>query len=319
MAKRRRNDDGVEEVHDKYNGSRFRGKRKRSFLNRSASTISLPYFAPAVHLPARLPTTAEIENSQDIFTERTGAKVVSVGSCFVVKYGRHVNLEEGRTMKFVEEYAGMPVPRVYALYRERELNFIIMERIEGQTLQDAWATLSDAEKHDVAAEIKRHLRHLRATQGPGGFCSLDNLPLRDTLFSTGHANDLLRCAGPFSSESDLVDAIVRKCRASESLQGKASFYADNLPLVFQDHVPILSHGDLQRKNIMVRAESAQGSTLAFLDWEFAGWYPTFWEFAQTVCGCGLFDDDWYYWIPKFLDPFLREYAWLSILPREIDY
>ena len=162
----------------------------------------------------------------------------------------------------------------------------------GQTLQDAWATLSDAEKHDVAAEIKRHLRHLRATQGPGGFCSLDNLPLRDTLFSTGHANDLLRCAGPFSSESDLVDAIVRKCRASESLQGKASFYADNLPLVFQDHVPILSHGDLQRKNIMVRAESAQGSTVAFLDWEFAGWYPTFWEFAQTVCGCGLFDDDW---------------------------
>ena len=56
-----------------------------------------------------------------------------------MKFGLGVNLIEGENMLFVREKTNIPIPRVFALYSAPETgkNFIVMERILGQTLLSA--------------------------------------------------------------------------------------------------------------------------------------------------------------------------------------
>jgi hypothetical protein len=63
---------------------------------------------------------------------------VVVGLHFVVKYSRAINLEEGRTIIFIKENTLVLVPRVYALFNDTitRINYIIIERIYGKTLED---------------------------------------------------------------------------------------------------------------------------------------------------------------------------------------
>ena len=49
--------------------------------------------------------------------------------------------------------------------------------------------------------------------------------------------------------------------------------------------------------------------LALVDWEFAGWYPDYWEYCKTYRLTVM--DDWIKRIPSFLDPRYEvlEYVW----------
>jgi hypothetical protein len=75
---------------------------------------------------------------------------------------------------------------------------------------------------------------------------------------------------------------------------KADFYRRALPFIFRDHPPVFTHGDLQQKNILVRKVPCSGKgeetrfkyEIAILDWEFAGWYPSYWEYSRALFACG---------------------------------
>ncbi|KAI1333114.1 kinase-like domain-containing protein [Xylariaceae sp. FL0255] len=49
---------------------------------------------------------------------------------------------------------------------------------------------------------------------------------------------------------------------------------------------IFTHGDIAARNILVR----DGKIVALLDWEFAGWYPEYWEYVFAFRG--LDNVDW---------------------------
>lgn len=146
--------------------------------------------------------------------------------------------------------------RVYALYTEMGKIYIVIERIHGGTLQDQWSTLSESEKTIVAVQIKRHLRDVRALPLPSRCCSLDDKSLRDSLLC---AERTLEYDGPFEEGMDLVDAIVNKFRASEALEGKEHLYGTLIPSILGDSSPVLTHGDLQRKNMMIKTIKMTGT------------------------------------------------------------
>ncbi|KIW63488.1 hypothetical protein PV04_10320 [Phialophora macrospora] len=295
----------------------------RSFLNlnpskaspvaalRPITPVSVPYYAPAIDLPAPLPTTAEIENSDQILKDGA-VKVVAVGTHFIVKYGKRLNLEEGRMMVFVQQSTRVPVPRVSALYQDNGKNFIVMEKIHGQTLQDAWDTFDDRKKQEIISHLKGYVKQIRNIQSPAGYCSLGKRPLLHPMFASP-SDDY---NGPFESEAKLNDALIRKCRDSPALNKKAEYYERVIPKVFVGHPPILTHGDLQQKNIMIRTGSTVNIVL--LDWESAGWYPSYWEYVNTIFA-SWFESDWFRWVDDFLEPFPNEYAWYAMLAQEIGY
>jgi hypothetical protein len=43
-----------------------------------------------------------------------------------------------------------------------------------------------------------------------------------------------------------------------------------------DHRIVFTHGDLSPRNVIVKERRVQ----ALLDWEYAGWYPEYWEYVK---------------------------------------
>jgi aminoglycoside phosphotransferase len=95
---------------------------------------------------------------------------------------------------------------------------------------------------------------------------------------------LTKSPGPFTSEADfnttLVDTFVAKSKGQVGPYIRGMVDAHRHDIVF-------THGDFRPNNIMVK----DGRVTAIIDWEMAGWYPDYWEFAKAV-HLEHFADDW---------------------------
>jgi hypothetical protein len=281
-------------------------------------TESIGHCAPLHSLPSRLPSQDEIARSSEFFSKRAGCAVVGVGRHYVVKYGSQVDLNEGETMLHVARSTAVRVPQVFALFRDEEnkKNYIIMERIHGETLEQLWPSLSQVEKEEVSSRLKASMDELRRLPSPGVFCALKCRPLPDRLLQTQGAS--FADDGTYDSEQELNSALLDRYAASETRPvGKVKFYSRMWPAVFARHPPTFTHGDLQRKNIILVSSEAGIMSIALLDWETAGWYPDYWEYVRAFFACARFEDDWNLWLDTILKPFPREYAWMYILIKEM--
>jgi hypothetical protein len=290
------------------------------------SSHSIPYFANNADLPADLPTVAEIAAATDILHTSTGRKVVGIGTHFVVKYGQQVDVLEGSTTLFLSQSTSVPVPRIYALFQnpDKTTTYIVMERIHGSCLANAWPAMHQASKEAVASQLQCILQRMRELPSPGGYCSVGRRGLPDGLFWTQDPTKLF--AGPFDTEAQLNAAMLAKYVADGLSKHKAAYYARAFGDVFRGHEPRFSHADLQRKNIMVRhGPAVEGEAkwevasldVVLIDWEYAGWYPSYWEYARAIFACGRWDDDWNEWVDGFLEPWRSEYAWVQMLLGEM--
>ncbi|EEQ84739.2 phosphotransferase enzyme family protein [Blastomyces dermatitidis ER-3] len=183
--------------------------------------IKLPYFAPDI--PHPLTENTEIENAT-LLVKHNGYKVVQVAT-------------------------KVKIPRVYALYNDPEslTNYIIMEFIEGNSLDTQWAHFTNCQKCEVATTLRQYFDELR------------NSPHQATL------NEAL--ALKYIGESE------------HRTTYNTDFYRRSLSHVFRGHVPKFTHGDFQRKNIMIKQlpNNANNSKyeVTIIDWETAGWYPSY--------------------------------------------
>lgn len=292
-------------------------------IRRQMASVSLPYYADMATLPAGIPTVKDIESSPDVLCDQRGCRVVGLGQHFVAKYGLTVDLIEGETMLFIRRATSVLVPRIYALFKDPKSHkaYIIMERIEGKRLDSEWGSLSHTERGVITYKLRMSFDELRKLKSPGGYCSLSERPLLDNIFWTNDTVDSI--AGPFDTETQLNDAMLKKYVFNNLPQRKSDFYKRAFPSVLQEHPPVFSHGDFQRKNVLLRKQSRCGEDgqaaydPVIIDWEFAGWYPSYWEYSRALYACGRWNDDWSLWIEKVLDPYWNEWAWMDMLLREL--
>lgn len=194
-----------------------------------------------------------------------------------------------------------------------------MERITANILKSEWPSLSDTQKEAVVTKIRSLLKVLRSLPSPGGYCSLGNLPLLDDVFWTGSASQ--NFYGPFRTEGEFNEAMLGIYIFHNRPKNKAEFYKQTFPSIFRDNPPVFTHGDFQRKNILLRSvgDTEQDVDLIFLDWEFAGWYPTYWEYSKAVFSVGMWEDDWGLWLNRIFEPdlYLNEWVWIQMLFLEL--
>ncbi|KAJ9636997.1 uncharacterized protein PV06_08151 [Exophiala oligosperma] len=275
--------------------------------------VEFPYYAPRNELPAPLPTIHDIQNATEIIDDGgwIEQKVVGIGP-FVVKYGEAVSLEEGQKMQFVRACTTtVRVPRVYALFKDplTPANYIVMEKIQGQTLQTLWASLDDGRKDRICRQLETNLTEMRALPSPGGYCALGNLPLNCPIYCK---------VRPTSTEAEFNDALADACvrDVPDRHNPKEVWWTEYIRRAFasslRDHPPTFSHGDLQTKNIMV---SPEDDTVTIIDWELSGWFPSYWEYTSAMIGAAgtMYETDWYKWMERFLVPYYNETAWHSLV------
>ncbi|EGE83455.2 phosphotransferase enzyme family protein [Blastomyces dermatitidis ATCC 18188] len=205
--------------------------------------IKLPYFAPDI--PHPLTENTEIENAT-LLVKHNGYKVVQVGTEFVVKFGAAS-----------QQATKVKIPRVYALYNDPEslTNYIIMEFIEGNSLDTQWAHFTNCQKCEVATTLRQYFDELRNSPHQGSLVVLD----KNISF--------MALALKYIGESE------------HRTTYNTDFYRRSLSHVFRGHVPKFTHGDFQRKNIMIKQlpNNANNSKyeVTIIDWETAGWYPSY--------------------------------------------
>ena len=86
-----------------------------------------------------------------------------------VKFGDSdwVRFEEAQTMRAVRQafpVNDIPIPEVFAWRKHGDMNFIYMSLIPGQTLEQAWESLNEADKASVCDDLGRIVRTLRRSR-----------------------------------------------------------------------------------------------------------------------------------------------------------
>lgn len=181
----------------------------------------------------------------------------------------------------IAEAAGLPVPHVYSAGMSDDVEFIEMDFIPGQTLEQVWNDMTAEQKGDIAKQLRGILIAMRSIPPPSQMIvSCDGTGVWETRkYRTYDAppcldeqafNEYLLSGLTFKTPPAVRDAFAEKLRTN--------------------HRVVLSHCDLAPRNIIVR----DGKVVALIDWADAGWYPEYWEYVKFFQRNFPRDDFWCY-------------------------
>ncbi|OBR12949.1 Phosphotransferase enzyme family protein [Colletotrichum higginsianum IMI 349063] len=264
-----------------------------------------------------LPTPNDIDGSEILLHEATGCRLLQKQG-FVVKFGVHVHPIEGHNMLYVAKLTTVPVPKPYAIYQHRKqqkvITYIVMQYVAGTTLVDLWGGLDYARKTAIAMTLRTYFDQLRQLPHPGYFGNIEGgLPLDGIFSATRGATEIKT---HFATEEEFIEGIIQmhSLDTGERMAPKTRYYRHVLPTVLRSSSPpVFTHNDFQRKNIMVQPDG----TLVIIDWEFASWYPTYWEYSTATFANGGWNDDWHDYVRLVLDEYPNQSLWLSGIRLEM--
>ncbi|CAG8909122.1 unnamed protein product [Penicillium egyptiacum] len=196
---------------------------------------------------------------------------------------------------YLEQYVhNVPAPRLYAVYHDAKQLFLVMQRAPGVRLSSIWPSLTESDKDDIVAKLRKAVDTLRQAKTPWPddfYGSLDGGGVHHYLFY-------------------LPDF-------------KARFYEISRPRILQGHRPTLTHGDIQPKNIVVaeRGRNSWGERsfdITLVDWEAAGWYSDFWEYFSAFSTPAFLDwtDDWRWRIHESLQIWPAEMGIMRMMDKD---
>ena len=181
------------------------------------------------------------------------------------------------TLKAMEvaRHLGLQTPQVFRTVSAapRNLSFIIMERVDGITLEQAWPNLSWITTVKLALQLRRFVSILRSQTSPtagalaSGKCNSFllqdrfRLPVRSTPAAVW---SFIEFWAGFTSTPGAIGAVQKGERISTK-KGVPS-----MPSAF-----VMTHHGLTPRNMCVD----KGNQLWIVNWEYAGWYPKFFEYA----------------------------------------
>ncbi|KAG8418978.1 hypothetical protein J3459_011838 [Metarhizium acridum] len=148
--------------------------------------------------------------------------------------------QELEAMQYAASRTSVPLPRIHRTYQSRQGLFIAMDYIQGESLEDLWARLTNEEKRKTVAQL------WDSHQLGGG-------PVRDGAL--GVEDDGPSGLGPFIDSSDFLSVLDERTDFAE-------FHRQ------PDRVGFV-HADICPRNIIRTADGK----LYLIDWEFAGWWP----------------------------------------------
>ncbi|KAG6901832.1 hypothetical protein C0995_007403 [Termitomyces sp. Mi166 len=229
---------------------------------------------------------------------------------------------EANVLTLLRAETTIPVPRVRRVIRcAPGLFWIVMDYIPGQTLAQAWPSLSTWKKIGIAFTLRRYIRQLRHLKGsartPPGPPSIQGpCVCHSPMF--GAVKDE---RGPFSSYSELSiffnerhQMAVGMANIPQGVHERNKGFDDSEPLV-------LTHQDLNLRNVIMDDDGC----LWVIDWAWAGYYPVWFEYTtmqiqnQAEHVSGTTDPFWKALIPFICGPYFTQERWWNWMAESLNY
>ncbi|KAH7884140.1 kinase-like domain-containing protein [Phlebopus sp. FC_14] len=177
-------------------------------------------------------------------------------------------ISEALNLSMITTMTTIPVPKVQeiAVNPKTAMTYLVMEYIDGQTLDSCWDRLTLLSKLRIAWTLRSYVAQLRRLQRtvPG---TLNGSSCTGPLFTEYGA-------GPFASYDEMTAWFNHKLDVSQRMK-QAPLNAprfDNLwPLVF-------THWDLCPRNVLL----ARDGKVYVLDWQRSGFYPAWFEYVGML-------------------------------------
>jgi hypothetical protein len=202
-------------------------------------------------------------------------RIVLLSDRFIAKAYRPDCLAD--TMKAIEIAQALSIrtPKLVRSTQDPDVEFLIMERVQGRTVEDAWPRLGWYASLRLALQLRRFVSSMQSitsdTAGSivTGSCRsfwLDDrfgLPARATVRSV---MDFLAFWTDFRS----IKQEYKKSHVEHAaLKGSPDLRVETF---------VFTHHDLAPRNIMV---DAAGDAWV-IDWDYAGYYPIYFEYASML-------------------------------------
>ncbi|KJK64322.1 Phosphotransferase enzyme family protein [Aspergillus parasiticus SU-1] len=155
------------------------------------------------------------------------------------------------------------------MYREDDILYRVMQLIPGADLSKLWDELSCNEKASICDQPREIFTQIRTIPSPGYFGSVTGGPVQHRFFEWMDEDP--RINGPFETSENFHLGMALHSQKQEERN---------------DHPSTFTHSDLLKQNIMVQElpqsdghSARQFEVTGIIDWEMAGWYPRYWEYA----------------------------------------
>ncbi|KFG79515.1 phosphotransferase enzyme family protein [Metarhizium anisopliae] len=218
----------------------------------------------------------------------------------------YLRLEEAQTMRAMRQLFAdneVPVPEVFGWRKYGDDNFIYMSLMPGQTLREAWPTLTNEDKTLICGDLSRIVKELRRLgQGSSSrsIASINGGTVQDKFFKLDYEE------GPFRTIKSFNDWLLAAAtRQRPGPNGVTGPYREYLPDTGEIY---FTHGDLTLGNIIISDGPGPRRIAGIIDWEQAGWYPEYWEYCKLLYRVE-YQHEWRSdgWAEKVMRPFETEW------------
>ncbi|QIW97504.1 hypothetical protein AMS68_003022 [Peltaster fructicola] len=204
-------------------------------------------------------------------TRRMQTKITYVGDDIVIKSVLGRDTVETSAMQLVRKHSSIPIPDLLGAVTSGKKTFIIMSRMPGEPLSEAWSTLTPRQKSSIQEQLSVVLTTLRS------------IPVTADVLGCGNPS-VCKDMRMYVRQSEHCIHDEREFNAfltSEPRRRISPAYVELLrdAVLGTDSVMVMTHGDFAARNILVTKDDDKGTVelTAVLDWECAGTYPDYWE------------------------------------------
>lgn len=188
-------------------------------------------------------------------------QVVALSGSRILKSTRNGQTDlktEAANLRRVIAETSVPVPRPYDFYQSFEFEHLTMDMMPGISLQDALPTRSAGDLDDIADQVVAYVRDLRKLQSPH---------IQASMVMRDHLAPEVRDLDSFNKFRFRKFAHIPRIMP----------YVEERTAPLTNHPMVLTHGDLDPGNIMIKDKKVCG----LIDWESSGFFPAYWEWMMA--------------------------------------
>ncbi len=178
-------------------------------------------------------------------------------------------INELEAMEYVRQHTSIPIPKLYEAYRHKNGTIsLVMEGLPGNGSD--YARMGQREVEAFGRELSGYILQLRSLEPPeaGYIGSVTGGPLVD--HRVGHVP-----FGPFHSVPNFHFYLRLGGRLQDWTKGEV---VKRVHGESHNYKVKFTHPDLNPRNI----QYYKGRIVGIIDWEFAGWYPEYWEYTKML-------------------------------------